>query len=215
MEAKDIIAKRIAQELKDGDVVNLGIGYPLGVANFIPNDIEVYLQSENGIIGLGPLAQEGFEDDKLTNAGAQPSTILPYGMYFDTVTSFDIIRGGHLDVTILGALEVDEDGSLASWIIPGKLVPGMGGAMDLAVGAKRVIIATTHTNKGLPKIRKKCTLPITAYKEIDLIVTELCVIEVKEDGLHLIERHPDVSIEEILAQTEAHLYYDQVKVMNI
>lgn len=215
MEAKDIIAKRIAQELKDGDVVNLGIGYPLGVANFIPKDIEVYLQSENGIIGLGPLAQEGFEDDKLTNAGAQPSTILPYGMYFDTVTSFDIIRGGHLDVTILGALEVDEDGSLASWIIPGKLVPGMGGAMDLAVGAKRVIIATTHTNKGLPKIRKKCTLPITAYKEIDLIVTELCVIEVKEDGLHLIERHPDVSIEEILAQTEAHLYYDQVKVMNI
>jgi 3-oxoacid CoA-transferase B subunit len=215
MEAKDIIAKRIAQELKDGDVVNLGIGYPLGVANFIPKDIEVYLQSENGIIGLGPLAQEGFEDDKLTNAGAQPSTILPYGMYFDTVTSFDIIRGGHLDVTILGALEVDEDGSLASWIIPGKLVPGMGGAMDLAVGAKRVIIATTHTNKGLPKIRKKCMLPITAYKEIDLIVTELCVIEVKEDGLHLIERHPDVSIEEILAQTEAHLYYDQVKVMNI
>lgn len=215
MEAKDIIAKRIAQELKDGDVVNLGIGYPLGVANFIPKDIEVYLQSENGIIGLGPLAQEGFEDDKLTNAGAQPSTILPYGMYFDTVTSFDIIRGGHLDVTILGALEVDEDGSLASWIIPGKLVPGMGGAMDLAVGAKRVIIATTHTNKGLPKIRKKCTLPITAYKEIDLIVTELCVIEVKEDGLHLIERHPDVSIEEILAQTEAHLYYDDVKVMNI
>jgi acetate CoA/acetoacetate CoA-transferase beta subunit len=215
MEPKDIIAKRIAQELNDGDLVNLGIGYPLEVANYIPKDIEVYLQSENGIIGLGPLAESGFEDDKLTNAGAQPSTILPYGMYFDTVTSFDIIRGGHMDVTILGALEVDEEGSLASWIIPGKLVPGMGGAMDLAVGAKKVIIATTHTNKGLPKIRKKCSLPITAYRQVNLIVTEMCVIEVKEDGLYLVERHPLVTIEDIIKNTEAHLHYDHVKVMNI
>jgi len=215
MEPKDIIAKRIALELKDGDLVNLGIGLPLGVANYIPEGIQIYLQSENGIIGLGPLAEGNERDEKLTNAGAQPSTILPYGMYFDTATSFGIIRGGHVDVTVLGALEVDQEGSLASWIIPGKLVPGMGGAMDLVVGAKKVIIATTHTNKGVSKIKKKCSLPLTAYGEVNMIVTELAVMEVKEDGLHLIERHPDVSIEEIVNSTEADLIIDDVKLMKL
>jgi len=215
MEPKDIISKRIALELKDGDLVNLGIGLPLGVANYIPEGIQIFLQSENGIIGLGPLAEGDEIDPKLTNAGAQPSTILPYGMYFDTATSFGIIRGGHVDVTVLGALEVDQEGSLASWIIPGKLVPGMGGAMDLVVGAKKVIIATTHTNKGVSKIKKKCSLPLTAYGEVNMIVTEMAVMEVKEDGLHLVERHPDVSIEEIVAATEANLIIHDVKLMNI
>lgn len=215
MEPKDIISKRIALELKDGDLVNLGIGLPLGVANYIPEGIQIFLQSENGIIGLGPLAEGDEIDPKLTNAGAQPSTILPYGMYFDTATSFGIIRGGHVDVTVLGALEVDQEGSLASWIIPGKLVPGMGGAMDLVVGAKKVIIATTHTNKGVSKIKKKCSLPLTAYGEVNMIVTEMAVMEVKEDGLHLVERHPDVSIEEIVAATEADLIIHDVKLMNI
>lgn len=215
MEPKDIIAKRIAMELKDGDLVNLGIGLPLGVANFIPEGVEIFLQSENGIIGLGPLAEGDEIDDKLTNAGAQPSTILPYGMYFDTATSFGIIRGGHVDVTVLGALEVDQEGSLASWIIPGKLVPGMGGAMDLVVGAKKVIIATTHTNKGVSKIKRKCSLPLTAYGQVNMIVTELAVMEVKEDGLHLIERHPDVSIQEIIESTEANLIINDVKLMNV
>lgn len=215
MEPKDIISKRIALELKDGDLVNLGIGLPLGVANYIPEGILIFLQSENGIIGLGPLAEGDEIDPKLTNAGAQPSTILPYGMYFDTATSFGIIRGGHVDVTVLGALEVDQEGSLASWIIPGKLVPGMGGAMDLVVGAKKVIIATTHTNKGVSKIKKKCSLPLTAFGEVNMIVTEMAVMEVKEDGLHLVERHPDVSIEEIVAATEADLIIHDVKLMNI
>lgn len=215
MEPKDIISKRIALELKDGDLVNLGIGLPLGVANYIPEGIQIFLQSENGIIGLGPLAEGDEIDSKLTNAGAQPSTILPYGMYFDTATSFGIIRGGHVDVTVLGALEVDQEGSLASWIIPGKLVPGMGGAMDLVVGARKVIIATTHTNKGVSKIKKKCSLPLTAYGQVNMIVTEMAVMEVKEDGLHLVERHPDVSIEEIIAATEADLIIHDVKLMNI
>ncbi|MDX9691494.1 MAG: 3-oxoacid CoA-transferase subunit B [Acholeplasmataceae bacterium] len=215
MEPKDIIAKRIAMELNDGDLVNLGIGLPLGVANFIPEGVEIFLQSENGIIGLGPLAEGDEIDDKLTNAGAQPSTILPYGMYFDTAASFGIIRGGHVDVTVLGALEVDQEGSLASWIIPGKLVPGMGGAMDLVVGAKKVIIATTHTNKGVSKIKKKCSLPLTAYGQVNMIVTELAVMEVKEDGLHLVERHPDVSIQEIIESTEANLIINDVKLMNV
>ncbi len=215
MEPKDIISKRIALKLKDGDLVNLGIGLPLGVANYIPEGIQIFLQSENGIIGLGPLAEGDEIDPKLTNAGAQPSTILPHGMYFDTATSFGIIRGGHVDVTVLGALEVDQEGSLASWIIPGKLVPGMGGAMDLVVGARKVIIATTHTNKGVSKIKKKCSLPLTAYGQVNMIVTEMAVMEVKEDGLHLVERHPDVSIEEIIAATEADLIIHDVKLMNI
>ena len=212
---KNIIAKRVAQELKDGDLVNLGIGVPALVANYIPKDLNVYLQSENGIVGLGPLALEDEIDFDLTNPSGQYATIKEYGSYFDTSLSFSIIRGGHLDITILNTLEVDQEGSMASWIIPGKLVPGMGGSMDLVTGAKRVIIATTHTNRGKPKIKKKCLLPLTAYRVVDLIVTELAVMEVREDGLHLIERHPDVSIEEIIEQTEATLIYDDVKIMEV
>ncbi len=212
---KEIIAKRVAKELNDGDLVNLGIGIPSLVADYIPTNLEVFLQSENGIIGLGPLAKEDEIDFNLTNPSGQYATIKEFGSYFDTATSFIIIRGGHLDLTVLGTLEVDEEGSMASWIIPGKLVPGMGGSMDLVTGAKKVIIATTHTNKGKPKIKKKCLLPLTAYKVVDMIVTEMAVIEVKEDGLHLIERHPDVSIEEIIAATETSLIIDEVKIMEV
>lgn len=212
---KEIIAKRVAKELKDGDLVNLGIGIPSLVANYIDENVEVFLQSENGILGLGPLAQEDEIDLNLTNPSGQYATIKENGAYFDTATSFAIIRGGHLDLTVLGTLEVDEEGSMASWIIPKKLVPGMGGSMDLVTGAKRVIIATTHTNKGRAKIKKICSLPLTAYKVVDLIVTELAVIKVCDDGLHLIERHPDVSIQEIIEQTEATLIYDDVKIMEV
>lgn len=212
---KEIIAKRVAKELKDGDVVNLGIGVPSLVANYIAKDMEVYLQSENGIVGLGPLALDHEIDVNLTNPSGQYATIKENGAYIDTATSFAIIRGGHLDITVLGTLEVDQEGSMASWIIPNKLVPGMGGSMDLVTGAKKVIIATTHTNKGRAKIKKKCLLPLTAYKVVDLIVTELAVIEVHKDGLHLIERHPDVSIKEIIEQTEATLIYDDVKIMEV
>jgi acetate CoA/acetoacetate CoA-transferase beta subunit len=216
MDSKHIIAKRIAKELKDGNLVNLGIGIPTLVANYVPSDIDIYLQSENGIIGLGPLADPNHIDRNLTNPSGQFATLLKHAVLFDSEMSFIIIRGGHLDVTVLGALEVDEEGSLASWIVPGKLVPGMGGSMDLVTGAKRVIIATTHlTSSGEPKIKQRCSLPLTAYRRVHLIVTELAVIEVKPDGLHLIERHPDVTIEEIISKTEAKLIYDQVKIMEV
>jgi acetate CoA/acetoacetate CoA-transferase beta subunit len=213
--AKEVIAKRVAKELKDGNYVNLGIGIPALVANYIPEGIEVFLQSENGIIGLGPNADETNIDLDLTNPSGQYATIKEYGMFFDTATSFMMIRGGHIDVTVLGTLEVDEEGSLASWIIPNKLVPGMGGSMDLVTGSKKVIIATTHMNKDQTKIKKKCSLPLTGYKKVDLIVTEMAVMEVRDDGLYLIERHPDVSIEEIIQSTEATLKYDKVKVMEV
>ena len=212
---KTIIATRVAQELKDGNLVNLGIGIPTLVADHLPEGITVHFQSENGLIGLGPKPEADKVEKNLTNAGGTFVTLKPHGVYFDSVTSFAIIRGGHVDITVLGALEVDEEGSLASWIIPGKLVPGMGGAMDLVSGAKKVIIATTHTNKGVPKIRKRCTLPLTAYREVDMIVTELCVIKVEDDGLHLVERHPDVSIEEIVRQTEASLIIGDVGLMEV
>jgi acetate CoA/acetoacetate CoA-transferase beta subunit len=216
MDSKHIIAKRIAKELKDGNLVNLGIGIPTLVANYVPSDIDIYLQSENGIIGLGPLADPNHIDRNLTNPSGQFATLLKHAVLFDSEMSFIIIRGGHLDVTVLGALEVDEEGSLASWIVPGKLVPGMGGSMDLVTGARRVIIATTHlTSSGEPKIKQRCSLPLTAYRRVHLIVTELAVIEVKPDGLHLIERHPDVTIEEIISKTEAKLIYDQVKIMEV
>ena len=213
MDAKTIIAKRIAQEFKDHDLVNLGIGLPTLVANYIDPNITVYLQSENGLIGLGPTPEEEAIDKHLTNAGGQPVTLLPHGMYFDSVTSFGIIRGGHVDVTVLGALEVDQEGSLASWIVPKKLVPGMGGAMDLVVGAKKVIVATTHTNKNQSKIKQRCTLPLTAYQEVNMIVTEMAVFEIKAHQLILTERHPDVSIEMIEENTEATFTYDTVKIM--
>ena len=182
---KEFIAKRVSQELKDGDVVNLGIGLPTLVANFVPEDIEITLQSENGFVGMGPAPKEGEEDPDLVNAGGQYVTINPGGTFFDSADSFLIIRGGHVDVTVLGALEVDEKGNLANWMVPGKMVPGMGGAMDLVTGAKKVIVAMNHTAKGNHKILKECKLPLTAVKCVDLIITEMGVIEVKDKGLLL------------------------------
>lgn len=203
---KQFIAKRVARELHDGDVVNLGIGLPTLVGNYVPDDVHIHLQSENGLIGLGPAPVENDIDPDITNAGGQPVTLVDGGMYFDSATSFGIIRGGHVDVTVLGCLQVDETGSLANWIIPGKMVPGMGGAMDLVTGAKKVIIAMTHTNKGRPKILKHCTLPLTARNQVNLIITEMAVIKVQEDGLHLLEYNPEYSIEEIKQATEATLH---------
>ena len=205
-DARSRIPARIAKEFKDGDLVNLGIGLPTKVANYISDDIKVILQSENGFVGLGPTPPEGEEDMDITNAGEQPVTFKEGAAFFDSATSFAIIRGGHLDATVLGALQVDQNGNLANWMIPGKFVPGMGGAMDLTVGAKRVIVATTHTTKkGKPKILKECTLPLTAVNEVDLIVTDLAVIEVTEEGLLLKEKAEGVSVEEIIEKTEADL----------
>ena len=205
MNAKELIARRVAQELKDGYLVNLGIGIPTLVANYIPAGIHVYFQSENGIIGMGPVPESGMENPDLTNAGGQYVTALPGAMAFDSAVSFGIIRGGHLDVTVLGGLQVDEKGRLANWMIPGKKVPGMGGAMDLVTGAKKVIVAMTHTAKGNPKIVKKCSLPLTSIRPVDLIVTDLAVIEPTEEGLMLREVAPGASVEEVLKQTEANL----------
>jgi len=214
--AKEIIAKRVAQELKDGQLVNLGIGLPTLVANYIPEDMHITFQSENGMVGMGPAAAAGAEDMDITNAGGQYVTILPHGAFFDSATSFALIRGGHVDTTVLGALEVDEEGNLANWIVPGKMVPGMGGAMDLVTGAKRVIVAMQHTGKGEPKILKKCRLPLTAKAEVDLIVTELCVIEVTKKGLVLREIHKGTTIDEVKSFTEAVLIIpDEVRIMNV
>ncbi len=204
-EVKAVIAKRVAEELEDGDLVNLGIGLPSLVSNYIPEGIEVIFQAENGLIGLGPAASKEEEDPDLTNASGQLVTLLEGGCYFDTATSFGIIRGGHVDVTVLGALQVDQRGNLANWKIPGKLVPGMGGAMDLTVGARKVIISMVHTQKGVPKILKECNLPLTAKEEVDLIVTEMAVMEVTDKGLVLKELGPDTTIEEVIAATDVEL----------
>ncbi len=202
---RELIVRRVARELKDGDVVNLGIGLPTRVADYLPEGVEVLFQSENGFVGLGPAPDVGQEDPHVVNAGAQLVSILPGGACFDSATSFALIRGGHVHVTVLGALEVDQYGNLANWMIPGKLVPGMGGAMDLTVGAKRVIVAMEHTNKGRPKILEQCQLPLTAAKEVDLIVTEMGVMEVRPDGLWLTEIAPDTTVEEVQAATLAPL----------
>jgi len=207
MNDKEIIASRIALELKDGDLVNLGIGIPTLVANYIPADENITFQAENGIIGLGGLVEE---EQEIVNAGGLGASILRGGAFIDSATSFTFIRGGHIDVTVLGALEVDQEGSLASWIIPGKKVPGMGGAMDLVTGAKKVIIAMKHTNKGESKILKKCTLPLTAAHQVDMIVTEMAVMAVKSDGLHLLEVHPDYSVQDVINSTDAELIVDDV-----
>lgn len=204
-ELKAFIAKRVAKELKDGDVVNLGIGLPTMVANYIPEGMNIFLQSENGFIGLGPAPEKGKEDMRIVNAGGQPVTILPGGVFFDSATSFTIIRGGHVDITVLGALQVDEKGNLANWMIPGKMVPGMGGAMDLVTGAKKVIIAMEHTAKGAPKILKECTLPLTAAHQVDMIITEMGVMEVTEKGIVLKEINPEFSVEDVKNSTEAEL----------
>lgn len=202
---RDLIAKRVAQELDKGDVVNLGIGLPTHVANFVDESMNVVFQSENGFVGLGPAPKEGSEDRDIVNAGGNPVTILPGGAFFDSSMSFSIIRGGHVDKTILGALQVDEKGNLANWMIPGKMAPGMGGAMDLVVGAKKVIVAMEHSAKGKPKILKSCSLPLTAAQEVDLIITELGVIEVTKNGLVLTELGPEATVEEVISLTEAPL----------
>lgn len=214
-ETRAFIATRVAKELHDGDVVNLGIGLPTLVANHLPQDVTIYLQSENGLIGLGPAPSDTEIDEDITNAGGGLVTLLPHGMYFDSATSFGIIRGGHVDVTVLGSLQVDESGSLANWIIPGKMVPGMGGAMDLVTGAKKVIIAMTHTNKGKPKILKQCTLPLTAKSQVNMIVTEMGVMEIKDDGIHLVEYNPEYTLEEIIDATEATLHVNNPKRMEV
>lgn len=202
---QEFIAKRVSHELSDGDVVNLGIGLPTKVANFVPQGKTIIFQSENGFVGLGPSPSEDNINPYITNAGGVPVTILPGGAFFDSATSFGIIRGGHVNLTVLGALQVDERGNIANYMIPGKMVPGMGGAMDLLSGAKKVIVAMEHTAKGSPKILKECTLPLTATGEVDLIVTEMCVIEVIPEGLLLREINEEVTLEEILEATEAKL----------
>jgi len=205
MDAQSIIAKRVARELREGMLVNLGIGIPTLVANYIPRDMKVFFQSENGLIGTGPIPEEGMAHAMLTDAGGKPVTALPGACTFDSATSFGLIRGGHVDVTVLGALQVDAKGQLANWMIPGKMVPGMGGAMDLVTGAKRVIIAMQHTAKGKPKIVKKCGLPLTSARPIDLLVTELAVIAFPNGQATLMETGPGVTAEQVVSVTEAEL----------
>ena len=204
-QVREVIAKRAAKELHDGDVVNLGIGIPTMIPNYLPEGVTVTLQSENGAMGMGPTPAEGEEDKNLINAGGGYITLLPGGSTFDSATSFAIIRGGHVNVSFLGALQVDENGDLANWIIPGKMAPGMGGAMDLVVGAKKVILTMEHTQKGAPKILKKCTLPLTASGQVDMIITEMGVMEITPEGIVLTEIHPEFTVEDVQAATEATL----------
>jgi acetate CoA/acetoacetate CoA-transferase beta subunit len=205
MDAQTIIAKRIAQELRAGMLVNLGIGIPTLVANYVPAGMHVFFQSENGLIGTGPVPQDGLAQARLTDAGGRPVTALPGACAFDSAMSFGLIRGGHLDMTVLGALQVDEHGLLANWMIPGKMVPGMGGAMDLVVGAKRVFVAMQHMAKGKPKIVRQCSLPLTSIRPVDLVVTELAVIAFPNGRATLVETAPGVSTKQVVAATEATL----------
>lgn len=205
MNDKDLIAQRVARELKDGDRVNLGIGLPTLVAQYLAPDVHVFFHSENGIMGMSPLPGEGFEDINLTDAGGRPVGALPGACAFDSAFSFGMIRGGHLDVTVLGGLEVDERGHLANWMVPGSMIPGMGGAMDLFTGARRVIVAMTHRSRTGSKIVKRCSLPITSIRRVDLVVTELAVIRPTEGGLVLEEVMPGVSVQEAVDATDAAL----------
>ena len=204
-EMREVIAKRAAKELHDGDVVNLGIGIPTLIPNYLPEGVTVTLQTENGAMGMGPTPEEGQEDKNLINAGGGAITLLPGACTFDSATSFAIIRGGHVNVSFLGALQVDEKGNLANWIIPGKMAPGMGGAMDLVVGAKRVILTMEHTQKGAPKILKECTLPLTAAGQVNMIITEMGVMDITPEGIVLKEIHPEFTVEDVQAATEAKL----------
>jgi acetate CoA/acetoacetate CoA-transferase beta subunit len=202
MDAKNLIAWRVAQEMQDGDVVNLGIGLPTLIPNYLPEGITITLQSENGFLGLGPLTGEALPD--LVNAGGQPCGMVPGGAYFDSAMSFAIIRGGHVDVTVLGGLQVDQEGNLANWMVPGKMVPGMGGAMDLVSGARTVIVAMEHTTRdGGAKILKRCNLPLTAAGKVTAIVTELAFFRFIKGVLTLTETAPGVTVETIRARTEA------------
>jgi acetate CoA/acetoacetate CoA-transferase beta subunit len=206
MDAQTIIARRIARELRAGMLVNLGIGIPTLVANFLPNGINVFFQSENGLIGTGPVPEEGMTHPTLTDAGGRPISALPGACTFDSAMSFGLIRGGHLDMTVLGGLQVDAHGRLANWMIPGKMVPGMGGAMDLVTGAKRVIVAMQHAAKGKSKIVQKCALPLTSSRPVDLVVTDMAVIGFAGGRMTLQETAPGVTVAEVMAVTEADLF---------
>ena len=205
MDERELIAKRVALELKDGDLVNLGIGLPTHVAAYVPPNASIFFQSENGVAGMLALPEEGLEAEDLTDAGGGPIGALPGAATFDSAMSFGLIRGGHLDVTVLGGLQVDQEGRLANWMVPGRMVPGMGGAMDLVSGAKRVIVAMTHTAKGRPKIVKHCTLPLTSIRRVNLVVTDMAVIEPTEEGLVLKELAPGTTVEAVREATEADL----------
>ena len=213
---REVIAKRAAKELHDGDVVNLGIGIPTLIPNYLPEGVTVTLQTENGAMGMGPTPEEGKEDKNLINAGGGAITLLPGACTFDSATSFAIIRGGHVNVSFLGALQVDEKGNLANWIIPGKMAPGMGGAMDLVVGAKRVILTMEHTQKGNHKILKECTLPLTAAGQVNMIITEMGVMDITPEGIVLRELHPEFTVEQVQEATGATLIIDpNLKPMDI
>ena len=205
MGPQEIIARRIAKELSPGMLVNLGIGIPTLVANYLPPGLQVFFQSENGLIGTGAPPEEGMAHPALTDAGGRPVTALPGACTFDSAMSFGLIRGGHLDLTVLGGLQVDQSGRLANWMIPGKMVPGMGGAMDLVSGAKRVIVAMQHTAKGASKIVKECTLPLTSTRPVDMVVTELAVIAFPNGRATLLETAPGVGCTQVVAATQAEL----------
>lgn len=213
---REIVAKRAAKEFKDGDVVTLGIGLPTAVADYVPDGINVTFQSENGLLGVGKSRKGDNIDEKIINAGGGYVEAKIGSSFYDSQMAFTMMRGGHIDATVLGALQVDEEGSLASWLISGKFVPGMGGSMDLVVGAKKVIVAMEHTSKGQIKIVKKCNLPLTAYKEVNLIITERCVFKVTPDGLMLIEINPMFTVDDIKSSVTADfIISDNLKYMEI
>jgi acetate CoA/acetoacetate CoA-transferase beta subunit len=205
MDPQIIIARRVAKELRNGELVNLGIGIPTLVANYVRSDLKVFFQSENGLIGTGPIPEQGLAHPTLTDAGGRPISALPGASTFDSAISFGMIRGGHVDLTVLGGLQVDAQGRLANWMIPGKMVPGMGGAMDLVTGAKRVIVAMQHAAKGKSKIVSKCTLPLTSVRPVDLVVTDMAVIGFPDGRATLLETAPGISVGEVMAVTDAEL----------
>ena len=205
MDPQTLIARRVARELRPGNLVNLGIGIPTLVANYVPPEFKVFFQSENGLIGTGPIPEQGMAHPMLTDAGGRPISALPGASTFDSSMSFALIRGGHVDVTVLGGLQVDAEGRLANWMIPGKMVPGMGGAMDLVSGARRVIVAMQHAAKGKSKIVRKCGLPLTSARPVDLVVTDLAVMGFENGRIKLLETAPGISVAEVMAVTEAEL----------